>query len=180
MESLDLQERPDGELEENGSELDQVFERLYDRIRRLAARIRNYSHPTLGATALAHEAYMKLRKHPQALGSKSYDEIIVVFANAMYQILKDASRRKQAQKRTAVEIVNNTNLPVEHVLTVLAGMEQLEREYPRQAQIVRCRFLLGMTTREASVALNLSPRTVERELQSAKERLSTLMGGGTH
>jgi hypothetical protein len=58
-------------------DVDEVFERLYDRIRCLASRVRwSGTNPTLNPTALAHEAYLKLRRDPPDLASKSYEEVI--------------------------------------------------------------------------------------------------------
>jgi RNA polymerase sigma factor (TIGR02999 family) len=152
--------------------LDELFERLYDKIRRLASRIRwNGTNPTLGPTALANEAYMKLRKDPPDLAAKSYDEVIGIFANAMHQILLDAARRKHARKRIAVDLPEAAELPIEDAITVADALGELGRENPRQAQIIRCRFLLGMTTAETAVALRIGTRTVEREWQDAKGRL---------
>jgi RNA polymerase sigma factor (TIGR02999 family) len=152
--------------------LDELFTRLYNKIRILAARVRwNGTNPTLNPTALAHEAYIKLRRDPAELAAKSYDEVIGIFANAMRQILIDAARRKSAQKRVALDPPERTELPVEDAITVVAALEQLESDNPRQAQIIRCRFLLGMTADETAAALRLGKRTVEREWQDAKARL---------
>ena len=75
--------------------LDDLFARKYTEIRELASRLRwKGGSPTLGPTALANEAYLKLLKDPPDLELKSYDNLIGVFANAMRQILVDASRRK--------------------------------------------------------------------------------------
>jgi RNA polymerase sigma-70 factor, ECF subfamily len=157
--------------------LDELFTRLYEKIRILAARVRwNGTNPTLNPTALAHEAYIKLRKDPPELAAKSYDEVIVIFANAMHQILIDAARRKNAQKRRALDAPEKTELPIEDAITVAAALEELERENRRQAQIIRCRFLLGMTADETAAALRLGKRTVEREWQDAKAQLAGRIG----
>jgi DNA-directed RNA polymerase specialized sigma24 family protein len=57
-------------------------------------------------------------------------------------------------------------------LTIAIALERLERENPRQIQVVRCRFLLGMTAAETAAALRIGTRTVEREWQEARARLS--------
>ena len=153
--------------------LDELFTWLYNKIRILAARVRwNGTNPTLSPTALVHEAYIKLRKDPPELAARSYDDVIGIFANAMHQILIDAARRKSAQKRIALDTPETKELPIEDALTVLAALERLDGNNPRQAQIVKCRFLLGMTVDETAAALRLSKRTVEREWQDAKARLS--------
>jgi RNA polymerase sigma factor (TIGR02999 family) len=153
--------------------LDELFTRLYNKIRILAARVRwNGTNPTLNPTALAHEAYIKLRRDPPELAAKSYDEVIGIFANAMRQILIDAARRKSAQKRVALDAPERTELPIEDAITVLAALDRLEGNIPRQAQIIKCRFLLGMTADETAAALRVGKRTVEREWQDAKAYLS--------
>lgn len=76
-------EQPTGSQGRNACEtpderqfLDELFTRLYDKIRRLAARVRwSGTNPTLRPTALAHEAYLKLRKDPPDLTARSYDEV---------------------------------------------------------------------------------------------------------
>lgn len=170
---------PEGDEEPRATEkisLDDVFERLYQKIRQLASHMRlSRANPTLNATALAHEAYVKLRRNPQDLSQKSTEQVIAVFAHAMHQILIDAVRRKTAKKRAGIDAPGKAEIPLEDVLTIAAGLEQLERENMRQAQVVRCRFLLGMTAEEAAAALGTSVRTVERELQAAKQRLSELV-----
>lgn len=156
--------------------LDELFTRLYERIRRLAARVRwNGTNPTLNPTALAHEAYLKLRKDPPDFVAKSYDETIAVFANAMRQILTDAVRRKGAQKRVLEKLPGRNDLPIEEALTITAALERLECENPTQARVVQCRFLLGMTVDETSAALRVPKRTVEREWQHAKVRLTSML-----
>ena len=158
---------------EERSKLDELFCALYDRIRALAAQVRwRGTNPTLNPTALAHEAYMKLLKRPPDLRGKSYEEVIALFANAMRQILSDAARRKNAQKRTSAVPPARCGLAIEEALTITAALEQLATSDPRKVQIANCRFLLGMTLDETAAALGLSPRTVEREWQSARSLLS--------
>ena len=153
--------------------LDEVFTRLYNKIRLLASRVRWYgANPTLNPTALVHEAYIKLRRDPPDLAAKSHDEIIGIFANAMHQILVDASRRKTAQKRVVVDAPEKSEPPIEDAIAVAEALGQLESENPRQARIIQCRFLLGMTAEETAAVLEVGVRTIEREWQEAKSRLS--------
>lgn len=154
--------------------LDELFGRLYSSLRTLASRISwNASNRTLNPTALVHEAYLKLLKDPPDFSSKSYEETIALFANAMRQILIDAARRKMAQKREPVGSPESADLLLEDVLTLKGVLAELERENPRQSRIVDCRFYLGMTVNETAAALNLSDATVEREWRQAKARLGS-------
>lgn len=163
-----------GEIPDERRLLDELFTRLYDKIRRLAARVRwSGASPTLSPTALAHEAYLKLRKDPPDLAAKPYDEVIAIFANAMHQILIDAARRKGAQKRAIASSPDTPDLPIEDALTIAAAIEGLERENPAQARIVQCRFLLGMTVDETAAALGFSKRSIEREWHDARVRLTS-------
>lgn len=159
--------------------LDELFTRLYDKIRRLASRVRwSGTNPTLSPTALAHEAYLKLRKDPPDFAARSYDEIIAIFANAMHQILIDAARRKGAQKRAVVSSPDKPGLPIEDAIAIAGALEGLERENPAQARVVQCRFLLGMTVEETAAALGFSRRSVEREWHDAKVRLTSKIAPG--
>jgi RNA polymerase sigma factor (TIGR02999 family) len=153
--------------------LDEVFDSLYRRMKALASRIRwTGTNPTLNPTALVHEAYLKLRKDPPTLHAKSTEEIISLFAGAMRQILIDAARRKNAQKRRVPsELPGASDLPIDEAMMLDSVLDELQRENPMQFRIVECRFLLGMTVSETASALGVSNRTVEREWQEAKERL---------
>ena len=153
--------------------LDEIFGQLYEKIKGLAARVRwSGTNPTLNPTALAHEAYLKLRENPPDLSAKNYDEVVGIFSHAMRQILVDAARRKGAQKRIPVAGHEEKTLPVEDALAVNTALEELERENPRQARIVECRFLLGMTVDETALATGQSRTTVERDWREAKDKLS--------
>lgn len=153
--------------------LDQRFTELYRVIRRLAARVRwNGSNPTLNPTALAHEAYLKLCNNPPDLSTKSYDEVIAIFASAMLQILRDAARRKNAKKREVKEMPGSPNVPIDQALMVAEALDSLHHENPLQARVAQCRFLFGMTTGETAGALNISTRKVERIWQDARVQLA--------
>jgi RNA polymerase sigma factor (TIGR02999 family) len=170
--SADLTQRPDRVA------LDEMFVEKYANIRKLAARLKwSGANPTLGPTDLANAAYLKLHKDPPDFGSKSCEEVIAIFANSMRQILVDATRRKRALKRDPDGSPGETPPRIEDAfadwLTVDAVLEDLERDNPRQRQIVDCRFFLGMTVPETAAALNLAPTTIEREWREAKLYLSS-------
>ncbi len=153
--------------------LDELFARVYGKVRQLASRVRwNGEHPTLNPTALVHEAYLKLVKSQPSVSLQSYEDVIGIFATAMRQILIDAARRKKAQKRAPVPAFGGTALPVEDALTLAGLMESLYLEDPRQARIVDCRFYLGMTVEETATALGLSTASVEREWRDVKTNLN--------
>ena len=125
--------------DEDKRALDDLFSELYDKIRLLASRIRwTGANPTMNPTALVHEAYMKLQKCPPEMASKSYNEVIAIFANTMRQILVDGARRKNAQKRVPGEFPPHTDLPAEDAITLDTALDELERDNAAQARVVQC------------------------------------------
>jgi len=169
---------PQTEQNERAARLDELFERLYKRICALGARLRwPGSHPTLTAAALAHEAYLKLRKSPPDLrGERNDEELIGIFANCMRQILIDTARRKQAKKRVLAEIPEPAQVTLDEAIDASSAIEKLKAEAPRHARIAECRFLLGMTVKEIAAALGLSETTIERELPEVLARLRKQSG----
>jgi RNA polymerase sigma factor (TIGR02999 family) len=158
--------------------LDECFTRLYDSIRHLATRLGWAStNPTLTSTALAHEAYLKLRRDPPDFAVRPHDETIAIFANAMRQILIDATRRKRAKKRTLAVLPKTADLPIEDAVSVALAVQELSRQAPQKSRVVEARFLLGMTNFETGLALGISERTVEREWKEAKELLTNKILG---
>jgi RNA polymerase sigma factor (TIGR02999 family) len=164
---------------ESAVRLDELFERLYGRICALAARLKwPGSHPTLTAAALAHEAYLKLRKNPPDLRGEENDEkLIAIFANCMRQILIDTARRKNAKKRLLVELPEAVDIPLDKFIDAMRAIDRLMAEEPRQARIAECRFLLGMTVGEVAAALGMGGSTIERELPEIVARLRKYSGG---
>jgi hypothetical protein len=121
--------------------LDELFSRLYNEIHLLASRVRwRGANPTLNPTALVNEAYLKLTRNPSELASKSYEEAIAIFANAMRQILVDAARRKNAQKRLPVGLPVKPQLPVEDMIALDTALGELEQENPLQFRVVNAGF----------------------------------------
>jgi RNA polymerase sigma factor (TIGR02999 family) len=131
----------------------------------------DFYHGLLGRTALAHEAYLKLLKHPPDLTSKSYEDVIGIFACVMREILIDAARRKKARKRAQVEPLAKSMPAIEDMIALDAALDDLTVQNARQARVVECRFVLGMTNAETAAALRLSTRTAEREWREAKASL---------
>lgn len=153
--------------------LDEVFTRLYSRIRQLAARLRwDGSNPTLNPTTLVHEAYLKLQRNPPDVRSGSYDEVVTIFAHAMRQILVDAARRKSAHKREVWERPERTDLPIEDAIALDAAFAELLKKDSRQGHVFECRFFLGMTCEETAASLRISKPTVERDLHEARQYLA--------
>jgi RNA polymerase sigma factor (TIGR02999 family) len=157
--------------------LDELLPRVYDELRALArAQLRRQSGATLQATALVHEAYVKLGRS-DGLNAVSRSHFMAIAASAMRQVLIDRARAARAQKRgggvmavTLSEHAPAAELRVEELLALDEALATLE---PRQRLVVECRFFGGMEEREIAEALGISERTVRREWVRARAWLYT-------
>lgn len=162
------------------SAVDQLMPMLYDELRRIAQyQLDQHSDPpTLQATSLVHEAYLKLAGSA-GLSAESRAHMLSIAARAMRQVLVDQARRRGAQKRGGAW--QQTTLADEHqaialrMEDVVALNEALERLDPRQRQVVESKFFAGMDEREIALALGISERTVRREWIKARAWLVVAM-----
>ena len=151
---------------------------VYDELRRLAAQrlAKEPSGLTLQATALVHEAYLRLVDQSQ-INWQSRAHFLGVAAKAMRHILTDYARRKQALKRGGdISKVSLDNMPalavadhlpdlgnrVDELVALDEALKRLSEINERQARLVECRYFGGMTIPETAEALNVSPATVKR------------------
>jgi RNA polymerase sigma factor (TIGR02999 family) len=155
---------------------------VYDELRNLAAARMAAEKPghTLNATALVHEAYLKL------VGNQAFDgrgHFFAAAAEAMRRILVDAARRKAAAKhgggRARVELPEH--LPAARadsdVLAVDEALDQLAAEDPAVAELVKLHVFAGLTIDDAAAALGIAPRTAYRNWQYARAWLFRRLGG---
>ena len=143
---------------------------VYDELRRMAAARMARLPPgqTLQATALVHEAYVKVAGTPG--GSwEGRGQFLAAAARAMRNILVDAARRKASLKRGAnfrkVELEYAGFIiepPREDLLAVNEALKILKKEDPERAQIVLLRYFTGLSDAETAEVLGLSQTTVER------------------
>ncbi|MEE4330197.1 MAG: ECF-type sigma factor [Wenzhouxiangella sp.] len=155
--------------------LDQIVPLVYDELRQMARRqLAGHKRYTLDTTALVDEAYLRMVDRDSIpLGSRAY--FFGAAARAMRQVLVDAARRRNRDKRGAgqpatelqEEWVAADGLAAE-VLELNEGLERLAEHYPRQASVVECRFFGGLSVEETAQALNLSERTVVRDWTLAR------------
>ncbi len=149
---------------------------VYDELRRLAGRYmrRERSDHTLQATAVVHEAYLKLVRNPPVA---CHDRVhfFGIAAQAMRQILVDHARGHTREKRGAGQQV--VSLEEELVfspeksgelLKLHESLQRLTKLDPRQGRIVELRFFGGLTVEETAHVLGISPKTVKREWSMAK------------
>ena len=151
---------------------------VYEELRRLARQKMGQeraSH-TLQATALVHEAYLRLVAGNTA---KSWDgrwHFFAAAAEAMRRILVDQARRRgrikrggAARQRVDLENINLTvNEPAEELLAVDEGLTALAAHHPEKAQLVKLRYFAGLTIEEAAEAMGTSIATANRQWAYAR------------
>jgi RNA polymerase sigma factor (TIGR02999 family) len=150
---------------------DQLLPLVYDELRRLAAHklAQEPAGQTLDATALVHEAYLRLAGSPETRRWESRGRFFAAAAEAMRRILVDRARRKRSDKRggklvrqdieesqlVAPEIPNEL-LEVDEALTGLTAADA------QAAALVKLRYFTGLSIPDAAQALGISPRTADR------------------
>src|SRR5437867_3126253 len=143
---------------------------VYQELRKLAAHKMASEAPghTLQATALVHEAWLRLvSSNQQSWQNRAH--FFGAAAEAMRRILVEHARRKQSLKRgggTEPEQLDESALvltaPADELLAVHEALDTLGREDPAAAELVKLRYFVGMTMEEAAAAMGLAPRTAER------------------
>ena len=148
---------------------------VYDELRRLAGRyMRNEKlDHTLQATALVHEAYLKLVDKTQ-INYESRTHFFAVAAQLMRRILVDHARTKQAEKRGGGNKLplNEVVLPgIQREVDIVAlddALKTLAEVDVQQSRIIELRFFAGLSIEETATALGISPATVKRDWTMAK------------
>ena len=161
----------------------QAAERLlplvYDELRRLASRKMAQEMPgqTLQATALVHEAYLRLVGQVPAQRWDHRGHFFAAAAEAMRRILVEKARRYKSRKRgggVPRQDLDPDLLPGQQafdpikVLAVHEGLEKLAAKSPRKAELVKLRFFLGCTMAEAADILGIALSTAEEDWTYAK------------
>ena len=158
---------------------EELLPAVYDELRRLAESWMAREPPgrTLQATALVHEAYLRLLGGEDP-GWESRRHFFFAVSRAMRQILVEQARRKASLKRgggrrrvAADDRVLAIEEPVEDMLALDDALDRLEREDPSKIQIVHLRFFAGLTAQETARIMGVSLSTVEREWRYIRARL---------
>lgn len=167
----------------DGQAAEAILPLVYDELRKLAAARMAVERPdhTLNATALVHEAYMRL------IGGQRFEHrghFFAAAAEAMRRILVDAARKKGRLKRGGDrDRVELEGLPAsgselgEDLVALDEALSRLEAEYPNVAAVVKLRFFAGLTAEEAAEVLGISKRTADRDWKFAKARLFAELNG---
>ena len=144
---------------------------VYDELRKLAAQKLAQEKPgqTLQATALVHEAYLRL---VGAENNQQWDgrgHFFAAAAEAMRRILVDNARSKRTQKRAGGRVRQKLDParivapePVEDILGLDEALDRLAARDREAAELVKLRFFAGLTAQQAAEALGVSPRTADR------------------
>jgi RNA polymerase sigma factor (TIGR02999 family) len=160
---------------------------VYDELRKLAAQRLASESPgqTLQATALVHEAYLRLVdvERPQSWNGRGH--FFTAAAEAMRRILVENARHKKSQKaggqRERVDLSKVAPMVTEHsALDLLAldeAIQKLERKDKRKAELVKLRFFTGLSIEEAAGHLGISPSTADNDWAYARAWLRMEMDG---
>jgi RNA polymerase sigma factor (TIGR02999 family) len=149
----------------------QLLPLVYDELRRLAAKKLAEEKPgqTLQATALVHEAYLRLVGEGQEQRWDSRRHFFAAAAEAMRRILVEAVRRKRSLKRGGGRVREEFDElqlaapePVEDLLALDEALEKLAARDPVKAELVKLRYFAGMTIEETAAALGISTATAKR------------------
>jgi RNA polymerase sigma factor (TIGR02999 family) len=160
----------------NADALERLLPLVYEELRRVArARLRQEQPGhTLQATALVHEAYLRLvGSHGQTPQNRTH--LFAMAARLMREILVDHARRKAARKRggTATMIALDESVPAPELATIdlLAldeALTELHNLEPRLCRVVELKFFAGLNIDETAQALQISTATVERDWTISK------------
>jgi RNA polymerase sigma factor (TIGR02999 family) len=156
--------------------VDKLLPLVYEELRLLAAQKMSHEKPgqTLQATALVHEAYIRL-VGTDAKGWECRAHFFAAAAEAMRRVLIDRARRRQADRRgggwrrVALETIDAPAQVDEDVLMWVHGaLEALALDDARAAELVKLRFFAGLGVEEAALALGVTDRTARRYWRFAR------------
>jgi RNA polymerase sigma factor (TIGR02999 family) len=167
-----------------GESADAAVEAVYRELRRLAAGYIRREQPgqTLQATALVHEAYLRLAEAGTAWNDRKH--FIGIAARSMRQILVDRARARGAQKRwggmnrvSLTDALVKANDEVAMLPALDEALSKLEAIDPEQARVVELRYFVGLTNEEAADALQISVATLKRRWALARAWLLRELSG---
>ena len=159
---------------------------VYDELRKLAARRLGHEKPgqTLQATALVHEAYLRLVDAGRGPDWDSRGHFFAAAAEAMRRILIDDARRKRTEKhggrhrRLDLDDVDPAgDVPSADLLALDEALRKLEAAEPVKAELVKLRYFAGLSIDDAARALGIAPATAKRHWVYARAWLFREMEG---
>ena len=173
---------------ETGDVTDQLLPLVYDELRKLAAAKLADEKPgqTLQATALVHEAYLRLVDVEKPPHWNSRRHFFAAAAEAMRRILIERARHRRTlkrggdRKRIELAAVEPDVLPMacEDILGLNEALQKLQQKDARKAELVKLRFFAGLTAAQAAQALGVSTTTAENDWVYARSWLRLEMNPG--
>jgi RNA polymerase sigma factor (TIGR02999 family) len=160
---------------------DELLPLVYEELRVLAAQKLSHESPgqTLQATALVHEAYLRL-VGDEARDWENRGHFFAAAAEAMRRILVDNARRKHTRKHggqvqqielEATALADGSKSSADRLLLVDEALERLSHRDPVKAELVKLRYFAGLTGPQAAQALRISPATADRYWRYARSWL---------
>lgn len=165
----------------------QLLPLVYDELRRLAAQRLAHEKPgqTLEATALVHEAYVRLVDVDQTQKWNGRGHFFAAAAEAMRRILIENSRRKQAEKHggglrrlNLDQLSELAEFSAEDIVALNEAVERLASHDPKTAQLVMLHCFAGLTVEQAAEAIGLSRTNAYRLWTFARAWLHSELAGG--
>ena len=168
--------------------VDRLLPAVYQELRQLAAKklAREKPGQTLQATALVHEAYLRLAGE-QGRAWRGRTHFFAAAAEAMRRILIDNARRKKGLKhgggRHRIDLdlaarIDDETSPVDELLALDEAMQKLEAKDKIKAELVKLRFFAGLTIEQAAEVLGISHATAERYWDYARSWLRVEISTG--
>jgi RNA polymerase sigma factor (TIGR02999 family) len=169
--------------------VDRLVPLLYEELRQLARRHLGRESPghTLSATALVHEAYLRLLRQRQ-LAAVDRDGFLAIAGATMRRILVDHARARKRLKRGGPDRPESlepdaeppllTPVEVEEVLAIDVALERLAQLDERARRVVECRIFGGLTLEETARVLEVSTKSVQRSWITARAWLRKEIGAG--
>ena len=167
----------------------QLLPLIYDELRKLAAQkmASERKDHTLQATALVHEAYLRLVGANNAAGWSNRGHFFAAAAEAMRRILVDKARHKGSLRaggeaeRVNLDDIEATIVPSStDILDLNEALEELEQQAPRTAELVKLRYFAGLSVRDAATVLEIAPSTAISDWAYAKGWLRLKMAENEH
>jgi RNA polymerase sigma factor (TIGR02999 family) len=163
---------------------EQLMPLVYQELRALAAQRLAQEQPgqTLQATALVHEAYLRLVDGDKTAHWNSRAHFFGAAAEAMRRILVDQARRKKADKRggqgqrVPLDIADlGFTSPADELLGIDEALSRLAAEDPQAAQLIQLRYFAGLSIEDAAEVIGISRSTAYEHWSYARVRLKTLL-----